>query len=329
MGKEYGFVKPGEYRYSEVCEIRGEQQFQGGAQRKAQADQWAREYEVEKPRRGVFRFGNKRDIPLAKNDGRKGNKRVSKTQNDFEYLINAFLCETSRDFYYRRKDRVEIITTGNQLCKYFGLYDNSFYSAKNDKNVDLKTFEAVIEKIQEKKRSLIIDKVKATESISMERRLASYISYYDKTEKKQHYAFKNVGDLELFYGWFEPLYIKANGLRSDGEVVRKGLWLDKAEWLCDALRRNGLDDGELRDQDGVMPCLVFDMRNYGKPSVDAFPDKKKHKEAFNSYVVDSLKSYFEKNHEKKGLDLDSVNCVIDNYVALQDKNRANQIGAVA
>ena len=329
MGREYGFVKPGEYRYSEVCKIRGEQQFQGGAQRKAQADQWAREYEVERPRRGIFRFGNKRDIPLTKNDGRKGNKRVSRTQSDFEYLINAFLCEASRDLYYMRMNRTEIITTGNRLCKYFGLYDDSFYNAKNDKNVDLKTFEAVMEKIQEKKRSLISDKIKATESVSMRKSITAYASYYDNIENKRRYVFKNVRDLELFYGWFEPFYVKAKGLKSDGQVVRKGLWLDKAEWLCDALRRNGLDDGELRDQDGVMPCLVFDMRNYRKSSVDAFPDKKKHKKAFNSYVVESLKGYFEKNHEKKGLDVDSVNYVIDNYVALQDKNGTNQIGTAA
>ena len=146
----------------------------GGKSRQLQYEDWKRYFTWEKPTNKSYLIREIFNPPLEKQDGRihNGGSRAGagakgKLTEEFKYLLNCFLYDAlKKNSYYRLYGYGNRVYFNSDVAaKYFGCYKN-LYAAKYDINVKQEIFFRISDKIREKVRALILEKMKRTEGIN-------------------------------------------------------------------------------------------------------------------------------------------------------------------
>lgn len=166
------------YKYKDVCKILG-QDTKRSDSRKAQMKAWTNAFEYEMVTTQVLKITKiidlDADISVKHGGARVGSGRSTKLQEEFDYILNAYLHrEFSRNSYNAQPKLCTAYAANSVLSTYFGIQSEWFYSAKHDKNVDKEKFKEVSKKLIEKRNSLIIKKIENDDRLTLSKGIIAY-----------------------------------------------------------------------------------------------------------------------------------------------------------
>lgn len=198
----------------------------GGKSRQLQYEDWKRYFTWEKPTNKSYLIREIFNPPLEKQDGRihNGGSRAGagakgKLTEEFKYLLNCFLYDAlKKNSYYRLYGYGNRVYFNSDVAaKYFGCYKN-LYAAKYDINVKQEIFFRISDKIREKVRALILEKMKRTEGIKWEYGIILWHKENGSPEVRD----------ELLVPWLEAQqkYFEETGFKTEKDVVVADKWND-------------------------------------------------------------------------------------------------------
>lgn len=208
-----------------------------GKSRQLQYKEWKRYFEWKKQTRNLYKITEIFDPPKEKEDGRihNGGRRPGagaggKLVEEVEYILNCFLHEAMRKNNYYRLYGYEnrVYFNSDTLAKYFGRYKD-LYAAAGDKIVQRKVLLKISDKIREKMRSLIIEKIKGMAGIQW--------GYGIIVWEKENGTPK-IRD-ELLEIWLEnqQRYLDENNWKTEKDVIVAGKWDEMIRWItCEIAR---------------------------------------------------------------------------------------------
>lgn len=304
------------YTYKELCLLVDEPQ-KSGKSRILQKGNWKRFFDWENPTTQTFKILALFEPPKEKTDGRENNGgaregagRSRKLQEEFEYMLRAFVNrEVDRNMYNSERPFM-LYFNNNEISKYFGLYSDDFYNAvgyfeqklkqaelsKEKREKEMERFQSafndVVHKISEKRRSLILDKINATEGLSLEYGL---IAYKD-SEKK---TFEHPDSLLDEWNGHCKSFMKRNRMKNLGEVAETGKWREMIKEISLHFPQY-VSVERIHKLEVNGSCLgEYDLNEYGRL-----------RSLFNEQVVQDLKAFFAGRCD----DPRFHNYIIDRYV---------------
>lgn len=309
------------YKYKELCLMLGEDTKKSNA-KKSQTKRWRRFFDWENPTTHTYRITEIYDEPKEMEDGRRNNggARVNsgakpKVQEEFDYLLNAFLHrEFNRNFYNGQVEWCQSHFFNGEISKYFGMYTDRFYDARadfakrlTDSNADdgrivTKTREFndawsdINKKIAEKRKSWIYNKIDKMDGIILQN---GVIAYTDK--KNGEFEYKD----ECLDEWEKHMreYLREKKLRTIADVADMGLWEDMIAFISESF--DGYESVERTKK------ITFDvnlLRDY------EWEEYGEYRRRFNEKLVAELLRYFEKRTSDD--DFKMYRYVIEKYVCL-------------
>ena len=287
-----------DYKYKELCALRGES-VKTGKSKQLQLKEWHRYFDWENPTTQIYRITEIYDEPKEKIDNRggarKGSGAKAKVKEEFDYLFNAFVSrEYSRNAHNLKAKWGNIYFTNSEIDAYFGLKCEHYYNAKNDLSVNDAAFQKVTEKIMEKRRSWIIEKIKKIEGIVYQDGIIAY---------KNNNTFDYRDDFLEDWNTHQSNYLKAMGFRSIKDVIDKDKWADMIEYISQFF------GGYVR----VVKCHkiqidVSMLKDFELEEVD------NQRLSFNKKLVEELNAFFAKQE-----DVSDYIHIINKYVRLKNK----------
>lgn len=309
------------YKYKELCSMFGEEPKKGNA-KKAQLKRWKTLFDWENPTTHTYKIIEVYDEPRDIEDGRKnnggyrvGSGRKSKVQEEFDYLFNAFLHrEFDRHVYHGQDELCQIYFFNGDIGKYFGMYGNRFYKAREDfakilmnQNIDIDMFadktsefnhawSDISKKIAEKRRAWIYNKIDKMDDVTLENGIIAYI---DKKNNKFEYK-DEYGDR---WDSYRDEYLKTNKLRTVADVVDRGMWDDMISYISEYF-----DEYEIVERPKKITFDIHILRDY------EWDEYTKYKKRLNDVLVKELLGYFEKRVSDNSMRM--YRYVINKYVSL-------------
>ena len=309
------------YKYKELCLMLGEDTKKSNA-KKSQTKRWRRFFDWENPTTHTYRITEIYDEPKEMEDGRRNNGGARansgakpKVQEEFDYLLNAFLHrEFNRNFYNGQVEWCQSHFFNGEISKYFGMYTDRFYDARTDfakrltdSNADdgrivTKTREFndawsdINKKIAEKRKSWIYNKIDKMDGIILQN---GVIAYTDK--KNGEFEYKD----EYLDEWEKHMreYLREKKLRTIADVADMGLWEDMVAFISESF--DGYESVERTKK------ITFDvnlLRDY------EWEEYGEYRRRFNEKLVAELLRYFEKRTSED--DFKMYRYVIEKYVCL-------------
>ena len=208
-----------------------------GKSRQLQYKEWKRYFEWEKQTRNSYKIIEIFNPPKEKEDGRihNGGSRSGagadgKLVEEVSYILNCFLYDAMRKNNYYRLYGYEnrVYFNSDTLAKYFGCYKD-LYAAVGDELVQHKIFLRVSDKIREKMRSLVIEKIKKAEGIQW--------GYGIIIWRKEN-GVPEVRD-DLLELWLESQqrYLETNKWKTEKDVIIAGKWDEMIRWITQEISR--------------------------------------------------------------------------------------------
>lgn len=299
------------YKYKEICAIRNEN-IKTGKSKQLQLENWRRYYEWSNPTSQKFLIEKVYNIPKEKiknenwGGARENAGRKQKVTEEFNYLFNCFLYDGfKKNIYFKRNTNIdEIYFNNDSLFKFFGCYDN-LYSALEDENVDENTFELIANKVNEKARSWIYDKIKKQCGVQLTYGIIAYKTKRSKGEYKDEY-------LEVWDKYQEE-YLQKSKLYHIYEVVKAKQWNNMIAYISSKFKDYVIVKKyhKLKFEINIINSDISEYEDYRKRFNNKFSDEiydyflKKEKEK----ICDSLKF-----NEKERMKLYSY--IINNYIRI-------------
>lgn len=321
MNTKYNLLIVGQtYKYKELCSILEEDRKTSDS-KNAQLKRWRRFFDWENPTTHTYKIIEIYDEPKDIDDGRKNNGGVrvgsgakKKLQEEFDYLFNAFLHrEFNRNVFNGQADICESHFFNGDISKYFGLYGDMFYKAREDFSDILTTqhisqdafisktnefsraWSDINKKIAEKRKSWIYNKIDKMDGVNLDNGIIAYIDGSDKS--------KYMDELVDRWNLYMKEYIRMKGLRTEADVAEAGLWKDAVNHI--SKKFDGYDRVERTKK------ITFDvelLRDYDWEEYETYRHR------MNNQLVCDLHRYFKKKMSVE--DLGMYRYVIDKYVAL-------------
>lgn len=309
------------YKYKELCMLLGES-VKSSDSKKAQLKRWKRFFNWENPTTHTYKVTEVYDEPQKIQDGRKNNGGARensgikfRVQEEFDYLLNAFLHrEFNRNSYNGQAELCQSYFFNGEISKYFGMYSDRFYKARDDfsnmlthERVDngkvaVKTEEFnrawsdINKKIAEKRRTWIYNKMEKTDGITLQNGI---IAYTDKRDGEFEYRDEY---LDKWNSYMER-YIKDKKLKTIVDVADRGLWDDMLASISE-----NFNDYERVEK---TKKIIFDVHLLKDYEWDEYENYRKR---FNSKLIDELLKYFKKRVPDE--DFKMYKYIIDKYVSL-------------
>lgn len=276
-----------DYKYKELCVAMGEP-IKTGKSKQLQIANWKRFFQWIHPSKQIYRIIEIFDVPLEKSDGRKknGGARVgagapTKAQKEFEYIFKCFLywlysrqkkhfnC-TSREFYF----------TYTEASIYFGIHSKEFYNAYSDDDIDKAAFIRIADKLREKMRSWILNKMKHTQGIVLTEGIIAYTN-------KQQSAFEYRDDYLESWKKYQATYLELHRFSSIKRVIEYNRWSEMIQYISQ--HYHGYEE--------VIKCYKIICSESIPLEEMCLEEYIAHKNSLNQKVVLELEQYFEKKRD--------------------------------
>lgn len=309
------------YKYKELCLMLGEDTKKSNA-KKSQTKRWKRFFDWENPTTHTYRITEVYDEPREIEDGRRNNGGARensgakpKVQEEFDYLLNAFLHrEFNRNFYNGQVEWCQSHFFNGEISRYFGMYTDSFYDARmdfakmltdsksDDSRIATKTMEFndawsdINKKIAEKRKSWIYNKIDKIDGIILQN---GVIAYTDK--RNGEFEYKD----EYLDKWEKHMreYLREKKIRTIADVAERGLWEDMIAFISESF--DGYESVERTKK------ITFDvnlLKDY------EWGEHEEYRKRFNEKLVAELLRYFSKRTSDNGFKM--YRYVIEKYVCL-------------
>lgn len=211
------------YTYKEICTLRQENT-KTGKSKQLQLHNWNRFFTWDQITSHKFLITNIYDTPKEKIDGRQnnggsrvGSGRKKTLTKEFEYLLNYFLVDARRknEYYLNYSFHNTVYFTNDVLSKAFGCY-RDIYSAFGDEATDKTILKKVADKLREKTRSLVLNRLKSAPGIA----LSSGILAYKKAGGQPYIEDRLLND------WLsaQQRFLDMNNLNTVRDVVIQDQW---------------------------------------------------------------------------------------------------------
>lgn len=220
-----------DYKYKELCKLRGEET-KTGKSKQLQLKEWERFFKWVNPTTQIFRVTEVFEVPKEKIDGRKNNGGARagagakvKIQDEFIALFREFLSKEQNKHRYFTYECPVIYFTNDVINKFFGVYRNIYeakYDAEQDENINLLVYDKIADKLREKSRSWILDKIDKLDNVSLTWGIIAY-----KTRKDFEYR----DDLLEDYYKAQQEFFEQNKLNNEKDVIDKGLWSEMQSYI--------------------------------------------------------------------------------------------------
>lgn len=296
-------IKGETYKYKELCEIFNTKPTDGNS-RNAQFKEWKRYIDWTKPTSQKYLITEVYDTPKEKEDGRKNNGGAregagskGKLHKEFDYLLNYFISyEYNKNKHYLNKPQWHIsYFTKDRISRFFGLYNN-LTKAKYDEDVNLEVYYKIADKIREKQRGWIIDKLKRMEERNKEHKkrdtdkfvlLVDGIMAYKSKKNRKNPDYRD--DLLEDYNKYKEEYMERNHFKTDRDIIQAGKWEEMSNEVSSYFIELGY---EL-----VVKCHKLFFNPKEKQTYD-YNIVKEYKHHYNDEIIKELYKYFF-NEEKK------------------------------
>ena len=269
------------YRYKELCEIMGEK-VKSGDSKIAQLKRWQAFFEWEKPSTQTYEVTEVFAIPKVNSNNhggaREGAGAKQKNQHMFEYLFNSFLMrEWQRNSYNDQARWGHAYFTNRQIEEYFGFYNTIFYTATQDKEVDEIVFAKVRNKIAEKRKSWIINKIKRLENVTLTEGIIAY---------KQDDTFEYKDDFLEEWKMHQSEYLILKGLTLK-KVIDDNKWNEMIRYISSYFSR----------YKKVIKChkVIFEVKNCTSYDLDKCEEYRLN---YNKQIAKEMYKYFMKNESR-------------------------------
>lgn len=277
-----------EYKYKDICKILN-QPIKTGRSRVLQLNNWKNYFSWTNPTTQKFViteiYDNISQIEMKTAGGaREGAGRKVKLEKEFDYIFNYFLYKaTKRNEYYRRNQYWdEVYFNNDQIYKFFGLY-RDLYAGAYDDDVDKKKYELIADKIREKARSWIYNKIKKKEKNGEIIFEEGIIAYKTKPKIKGHPAKNGEYKDEWLEEWnqYQKDFIEENRLGFLKNVIDQKCWNDMIDYISDKFEGYELVKKYYKIKFKPEYIKDYDYDTY-----------KKHRKCFNEEIIKELYNYF-------------------------------------
>ena len=242
------------YTYKKLCELMNEPE-KVGKSRQLQYENWKRYFTWEKPTNKSYVIKEIFDPPLERQDGRihNGGSRAGagakgKLTEEFEYLLNCFLYDAMRKNSYYRLYGYEnrVYFNSDTVAKYFGCYKN-LYAARGDTKVDQETLFKISDKIREKVRALVLEKMKRSVGVKWGYGIILWHKENGVPEVRD----------ELLEPWLEAQqkFFEENDFKKEKEVILADKW-------------NNMIHSITRELSAITDELIFEVKKFYKLEFD-------------------------------------------------------------
>ena len=218
------------YSYKNICEIRGEKVVYGKS-RQLQLKRWKREFDWNKYSPTAFHITEIYDEPkeFVENRGgkRDGAGAKRKLGTEVQYITDAFFyTEWKKNDYFQKGIMNVVYVNNDMMMKYFGFYKD-LYAAKYDENVDSQVFGAIADKLREKFRSLVLNRIREMPDVT--------VSYGIIALKKQKGATHIKDEWLEWWLQLQQEYFESKGFRNERDVIINGCWDEMNEYIRKAI----------------------------------------------------------------------------------------------
>lgn len=292
------------YKYKTLCNIMGED-VKTSNSKTYQLKRWKGYFDWINPTKQTYKITEIYDSPIIIEDGRKnngGSRKGSgaklKLQEEFDYLFNMFLHrEFNRNVANGQGDICSTHFFNSEISKYFGLYGDRFYNAKqefsdivvghfndNDKIVTKissfnSSWDDIAKKIIEKRNSWVYKKIERIDGIEFGYGIIAY---------------KNDKDFEYHDEWLDRWngymkdYLRIRKMRTISDVVDMGLWDDMVSYI------SGFFDGyEKVERTRLVKFNVDMLCDYDYDVKDVY------RKRYNDKICDDVLRYFNKRVDEE------------------------------
>lgn len=312
-----------DYKYSELCELMGEKK-KTGRSKQLQLENWKRYFKWENPTKQIFRVIEVFETPIEKIDRRGGFREGAgakvKGQEEFDVIFPRFLFDSKRkdDYLSVRGDNDDIYFSNDVINKYFGVYRNIYEALQVDKegelvdkNLDREVYDKVVDKLREKSRSWIFNKIQKKPEITL---TDGILVYYSPK------VFERRDDLLPVYNDAQAKYMLENQLKTIKSVIDTGKWNDMQTYIKNEINHQ-LPEGESIYYDvKKYHKIIFEESIFDRVSLD-FKKVKEARKQLNEKVISEVYNFFLKKeieNEKFVSELTGIEFIFE-----EDKVMAN------
>lgn len=300
------------YKYKELCDILMDKPCTG-RQKMLQLKRWSGCMSWENPTTHRYKITEVYDKPVVLSRGgkRSNSGRKKKLYDEFLWLLNSFMHrEFNRNTSGGHDGRLcSCRFTGNEISKYFGLYNDNFhnavaeYSKNHDDGVDefSKAWSEVSKLIAEMRRRWIYDRISSLEGVKFG---YGVIAYKDKDRSEFDYLDDKLGD----WNSYMARYMERHKLKNEGMVADRGMYLDMIKNIS-----LNFDDYVSVERVRRFDYDIDILKEY------EFEEYEDYRRKFNDAVVDGIKRHFDKKVRLGGYENaygGFVKVVVEEYVML-------------
>lgn len=277
-----------EYKYKDICKILN-QPVKTGRSRVLQLNNWKNYFSWINSTTQKFIiteiYDNILEIEMkTAGAAREGAGRKTKLVKEFDYIFNYFLYNSiKKNEYYRRNQYWdEVYFNNDQIYKFFGLYKD-LYAGQYNEDIDQKKYELIADKIREKARSWIYNKIKKKakdDEIFFEEGI---IAYKTKPKIKGRAAKNGEYKDEWLEEWnqYQKEFIEENRLGFLKNVIDQKCWDKMIDYISDKFEGYELVKKYYKIK--FKPEYIKDY-NY-----DTY---KEYRKRFNDEIIKELYDYF-------------------------------------
>lgn len=273
-------IEKKDYKYKELCSLMNEET-KTGKSKQLQLKRWKYSFEWENPTTQIFRVTEVFDVPKERVDKRGGARAGAgakvKIQEEFDILFAEFLYKEQNKRRYFTHEVPYIYFSNDVINKFFGVYRN-IYEAKDDENINFPVYDKIADKLREKSRSWILDKIDKVENVSLTWGIVAY-----KTRKEIEYR----DDLLEKYYKAQQEYFEQHKLNNEREAIDKGLWNDMQNYI-----NSKFDDYKEVKR---MHKIKYNPDEWGGVNYDVI---KKMRKRFNSKIIKETYNFFLKKEKE-------------------------------
>ena len=317
-------ISTGVFNYKEMCTMFGEKK-KGGKAKQLQLQDWTRYCRYERPTKQKFDVKEVYEKPLAKTDGRKSNGRKSDTQQEFEYLLNAYIYrEVTRNQYHCSESNHETTLcayfTSGEIAEYFGLYDKHVYEGKKKElGLSALLYDSMMKKLTSMRTNRIISKIKK-------------ISWIETT--KMIRCYKEKGGSPLYYDgehveMFEEAmasYRKKNDLKSIGDAIEQGKWKEMISSATSQFNAHYKDELDWFEDISICYRITPDWEVFSQQATEyTLEEIEAAKHSFNRKTCVAMKRLLLKETAKLEIDSWRAGQMIADYLLLEDWRQYSKI----
>lgn len=236
-----------DYTYKELCHVLNEKVKQGKS-RQLQLNRWRKLFEWENPSSRIYRITKIYEVPKEMPNNRGGARAGAgaklKVQEEFDVLIHNFLHDPKVQYDYQEVEngKVVIYFSNDAVCKYFGIYRDiyqAFWTNNDgemlDKKLNLSVHNKITNKLTEKSRSWIFNKISKMENVELSYGILAYTGS-GSCECRD--------DLLDLYLDIEERFLKENGLRNVYDVKNKKFWDKMKKYITNEINEYLCNDDQ-------------------------------------------------------------------------------------